>query len=330
MAELDEICRRQAGVVTRGQARAAGLTAGAVRFRLRSRRWQRLAPGTYAAFTGDVPRAARRWAAVLRAGQGAVLSHRSAAEVSRLVADGSGPVHITIPGSRRIAVPPGTVVHRCARIAERRHPTRQPPQTRIEETVLDLAITAHTPDEAMGWIAAACGSRLTTPARVARALRQRERVAGRAALARMLGDVAVGCTSVLEWRYLRDVERAHGLPAGIRQAKRPRDGGTWYDDVHYPEYGVRVELDGRAAHPAGVRWRDFRRDNAAAQAGEVVLRYGAADVQGSPCEVAGQVAEVLWHRGWPRSEHPCRLDCGVLGRRQYPQGVYGRECGPGD
>jgi hypothetical protein len=330
MAELDEICCRQAGVVTRVQARAAGLTADAVRFRLHSGRWRRLASGTYATFTGDLTRAAQRWAAVLRAGEGAVLTHMSAAELVGLVADGQGPVHLTIPASRRIAVPPGTVVHRCARIAERRHPTRLPPQTRVEETVLDLALDARTPDEAMGWIASACGRRLTTPARVARALSRRERVVGRKALAAMLGDVGAGCASVLEWRYLRDVERAHGLPVGIRQARRPREGGVWYDDVHYAEYGLRVELDGRAAHPAEARWRDFRRDNAAVESGEAMLRFGAADVQGAPCEVARQVAEVLWRRGWPSAEHPCGLACGIFGRRTYPRGVYGGERGPGD
>ncbi|GAA0467644.1 hypothetical protein Aca07nite_40590 [Actinoplanes capillaceus] len=79
----------------------------------------------------------------------------------------------------------------------------------------------------------------------------------------MLDDAAEGCASVLEWRCLRDVERAHGLPAPARQWRRPRSGGHWYDDLYRPGERLRIELDGQAAHPAETRWRDCRRDNAA-------------------------------------------------------------------
>ncbi|MEE6260269.1 hypothetical protein [Plantactinospora sonchi] len=50
--------------------------------------------------------------------------------------------------------------------------------------------------------------------------------------------------SALELRYLHDVERAHVLPVGQRQAIRLRRGGRWYDDVRYRDYRTRVELDG--------------------------------------------------------------------------------------
>lgn len=311
---MDEVSLAQGGVVTRAQALGAGLTRDAVKARLRSGRWRRLFPGVYITFTGDPTPATRRWAAVLGAGDGAVLSHRSAAEEVGLADPGSDAIHVTIPARRRLTPPPGVVVHRCAHLAERRHPTRRPPQTRVEDTVLDLAIESPTQDEAMAWIAAACSGRLTTPDRVARALRSRERVAGRRSLAALLDDAAAGCRSVLEWRYLRDVERAHGLPVAVRQSARPRRGGTFYDDVNYADHGVRVELDGRAAHPAQARWRDFRRDNAAVAAGDAVLRYGAADVWERPCEVAAQVAGVLRGRGWAGGEHAC-VSCTPKGYR---------------
>ena len=72
-------------------------------------------------------------------------------------------------------------------------------------------------------------------------------------------------------------------------------------------------MDGRAAHPAEGRWRDFRRD-AAAQQGETVLRYGLPDALERPCEIASQVAEILWRNGWAGDEHPCGLGC-----RIYPE-----------
>jgi very-short-patch-repair endonuclease len=309
---LHEISRRQRGVVSRSQARAIGMSSDAIRHRLASGHWQRLAAGTYATFTGEVPRAALRWGAVLRAGPGAILAHRSAAEeVGFPVADGEG-IHVAIPTQRRVARLPGLIVHRSAHVLVRRHPTRLPPQTRVEETVIDLACGAAGLDDAMGWIATACGRRLTTPDRLARALNRRPRVSQRAELRELVGDAALGCHSVLEWRYLRDVDRAHGLPAAERQDRRPRAGGTYYDDVRYAAYRVRVELDGQAAHPRGSRWRDFRRDNAAVQDGDVVLRYGYGDVVARSCAVARQIAEVLRFAGWFGAPRPCGADCAAI------------------
>lgn len=71
-----------------------------------------------------------------------------------------------------------------------------------------------------------------------------------------------------------------------------------------------VELDGRLGHEGLGRFRDLRRDNAAAVSGEQTLRYGWFDVHGEQCRVAFQVAAVLSLRGWPglpsRCQH-CRL-----------------------
>ncbi|MBO0868615.1 MAG: type IV toxin-antitoxin system AbiEi family antitoxin domain-containing protein [Micromonosporaceae bacterium] len=69
---LDEPCRRQHGILTRRQALACGLSPGEVRARLSSGRWQRVYQGVYANFTGELPRPAQLWAALLSAGPGAV------------------------------------------------------------------------------------------------------------------------------------------------------------------------------------------------------------------------------------------------------------------
>jgi very-short-patch-repair endonuclease len=110
---------------------------------------------------------------------------------------------------------------------------------------------------------------------------------------------------MLELRYFRRVERAHGLPHGRRQRRR----GRWYDDVDYAEYGVSVELDGRAAHPAELAFRDHRRDNAAVLTGARVLRYGFADVAHPPCAVAREVAAVLNAAGWSGRPRSCGPAC---------------------
>lgn len=237
---LREVGTEQARVVTRRQAWAVGLTDEAVEARLHAGRWRRLHPGVYATFSGPVPRDSQRWAALLYAGDGAMLSHHSAAELVGLIdgrTDEQRPqVHVTIPACRRVRRTAGVLVHRSRRAAAKVHPVRRPPQTRVEETVLDLAQDAATLDDAVGWIARACGKRLTTPVRLAEALADRRQVPWRRELGAAIDDVATGCHSLLELRYLRDVERRHGLPAGARQQPRNRSGGRWYDDVHYLVY----------------------------------------------------------------------------------------------
>ena len=128
-----------------------------------------------------------------------------------------------------------------------------------------------------------------------------------------LGDVEQGVRSNLEYRYVRDVERAHGLPRAERQVRVVRGGRVCYLDNLYRECLVGVELDGLVAHPPGERWRDFRRDNAGVADGIVTLRYGWADVTGRPCEVAGQVAAVLRRRGWAGRALACGPSCAVPG-----------------
>jgi hypothetical protein len=308
---LQALCDGQAGVVCRRQVLAAGFTDEAIGVRLQAGRWRRLYPGVYATFSGPVPSEARRWAALLHAGAGAMLSHQTAAELVGLSNGGSGEIHVTIPASRRVGRIPGVVVHRSRRTAELVHPARRPPQTRVEETVLDLTQTAATLDDAIGWLARACGGRLTTPGRLAKALAVRRRVRWRSELLSAVEDVRAGCHSLLELRYLRNVERKHALPTATRQRARPRRGGRWYDDVRYQRYGTMVELDGRAAHPDESRWRDMHRDNAGVANGLSVLRYGTAAVSDRPCEVAVQVAAVLLRNGWAGPPRPCGPQCPV-------------------
>jgi hypothetical protein len=306
---LEDMIDRQSGVVTRAQALSAGLTPDAVRARVGSGRWQVLHRAVYFTFSGPVPTASRRWAAVLRAGRGAVLSHETAAELHGLAGAFTPALHVSVPAARRVSPIPGVVVHRSSELDTARHPSRLPPQTRIEETVIDLTQTCASLDDAIGWVTRACGRRLTRPERLLAVLDRRRRARWRAELVAILRDVADGAHSALEVRYLRDVERAHELPPASRQHVVTRAGGRSYDDVRYRAYGVVVELDGRMAHPAEARWRDMRRDNAAAVDGRTVLRYGWTDVACRPCEVAAQVAGVLRAAGWRGVLRRCRAGC---------------------
>ena len=106
----------------------------------------------------------------------------------------------------------------------------------------------------------------------------RKKMRWRAELDDVLAAAGSGIHSVLEYRYLRDVERAHGLPRSRHQVRVVIDGKVVYRDVYYEEYQVAVELDGRLAHPDEERWRDSHRDTQAHVQGVQTCRYGWRDV----------------------------------------------------
>src|SRR5690348_7970390 len=97
-ANLSEDCRRlleeQSGVIARWQAPTAGLTPATIDGELRWGRWQPLYRGVYAAFTGPPTRNSLLWAALLRAGDGAALSHYTAAELDGLADAQASAIHV--------------------------------------------------------------------------------------------------------------------------------------------------------------------------------------------------------------------------------------------
>jgi hypothetical protein len=285
-----------------------------MRNRVRDGRWQRLQRGVYATFSGEPLRETVLWAALLRAGPGAVLSHQTAAERHGLIDEPSPVIVITVPASRSPARTPipGVVIHRSDAIVRTRHPAMLPPCTRVEDTVLDLIQVAPTFDDAYAWICRAIGRRRTTTDRIQLAMTARKRMRWRQEIALALGDAADGALSVLEYRYVHRVERPHRLPAARRQARVRHSTGNRYLDNIYDEYGACVELDGTAAHPADEQWRDKRRDNVNTISGLVTLRLGLLDLGDRRCETAMGVATVLRRHGWTGSPHPCpRPACAV-------------------
>jgi hypothetical protein len=302
----------QSGVVSRQQARDAGWPAGTIDGRLRTGSWQRLHRGAYATFTGDPSREARLWAAVLRAGPGAALSHQTAAEVHGLIDKPVKQIHISVPAERRPVQHrkiPGITIHRSRGLVPEWQPPWRLPRSTVEDTVLDLVTAARTFDDAYGWISRAIGRRLTSPQSLSKALAARRRMRWRAWITAALEDAADGVHSPLERNYVHGVERAHRLPKAHRQAKRRLGSGNRYLDNLYEDWGVCVELDGIAAHPAENRWQDTHRDNANLVQGTETLRYGWPDTTEHRCRTALQIAAVLRRHGWTGNLRPCSPTC---------------------
>jgi len=283
-----------------------------IKFRVRSGRWQQLHPGVYATFTGVPGRGAWLWAAVLSAGPGAVLSYQTAAELHGLADIPTNPIHVTVPRQRHVAAVSGVSLHRSGRAVEAVQGNTYPPRTKVEETVLDLTQAANSFDDVCGWVTRAIARNLTDETRLRQAMTVRPRLRWRADLHELIVAAAGGDHSVLEFRYHRDVERAHGLPESARQVPFTALGGRrGRRDRVYDEYGVVVELDGRLAHPGDNQWKDKARDNAAAAEGMQSLRYGWMHVRWKACATAAEVARVLRLHGWDGHPKPCSPGCPV-------------------
>ncbi len=297
---------RRDGVVTTDELVRAGTSRGRVARRVASGEWQRLHRGVVLLQSGPPTWRQSARAALVAAGPGAALSHVSAAYVHGIVRRPGTQVVVSVPVERYVRPHAGVVVRR-----RRRMPPvcgRLPATTR-EATVLDLVHDALTEDDVVGLLCDAVRAGVH-PWAVARAAQARTALRHRALLRDVVEDVRAGVESPLERRYDRDVERRHGLPRSAAQV-RERVGGTWIRaDRVYVGLGVRVELDGRLAHPSGTTDDDVWRDNAVLlDRADVTLRFRWRHVVATPCAAAVQVARALASRGWRPRPTPCSPAC---------------------
>ncbi len=292
---LQRLAGMQSGVLSRAQALGCGLSPTVIARMVADGRWGRLDRGLYLA--PDLPPdwTARVWGAVLLGGDGARIGGRGAAVLHGLDDTEPMPIEVYIPFGRRVTNRSWVTFVQERGYVRARSTRQDPPRTCVEDTVLDLC-AAGSEAAAIEWITTAVQRRSTTTTALAAALVRRSRMRNRAVIKRLIGDVASGVHSGLEYRYLHDVERAHGLAPGVRQGRRP--GGAGFLDVLYEAYALVVELDGRVGHVGEGRWRDRRRDNFHIRTGLRTLRFGWHEVTREPCEIALEVAEVLVGLGW--------------------------------
>jgi hypothetical protein len=135
------LAARQGGLVTRAQLLALGVSAQSIGRRVRAGRLHPLHRAVYAVGHRAIGVSGRRWAAVLACGEGAVLSHASAADLWRMRSNASGVPHVSVPRPARVRRP-GIRVHspRCLR-ADEVTVDDGLPITTPARTLLDLAAT---------------------------------------------------------------------------------------------------------------------------------------------------------------------------------------------
>ncbi len=304
MIDLEALARRQHGVVSRAQALESGMTAGQVRARLASGRWQRIHAGVYATHTGPVDWWARASAALLHSGVGAALSMAAAAHVWGWH-DAPAMVHLAVPAHRHPRRVVGVRVRRRRRLQT--EVVRGLRVTARAQTVLDLAaVPGSDLDGAVALVSRVVQRGRPTVAELLDELVARPGHPLRTGLRDALAEVGDGIESAAEHRFVTRVQRPHGLPEFERQVAAP-DGTR--RDFFSARHRVAVEVDGRLWH-AGDRFHtDRARDRRAAARGEVVVRAAWIDVSSRPCELAADLAEVLRTRGWPGTPASCGVDC---------------------
>jgi hypothetical protein len=311
---LDSYLRLQDGVISRRQALEAGLTDVDIERRLRRREWARIHPGVYVEHTGPPTWRQRAWAAVLFYWP-AALAGRSALAIQNVRGyeqEPGAPIEVSVDRDRRVVRRLGVVVRQHVRADTLAQMELSPPRQRLEHATLDVASAKRGLDRSVGVIADVVQQGRTTPKRLLEALSQRPRLRHRCILRMVLVDVQSGVHSVLEYRYVKDVERGHGLPLAKRQRRTDKGGSVTYRDVDYVDFGVTVELDGRIGHSDVTdQWSDLERDVATMTGGGLTIRAGWIHVL-DPCRLADAVSKVLAAKGWTGTIRACSSNCGVI------------------
>jgi predicted transcriptional regulator of viral defense system len=292
-ATIAELAAVQHGVVARRQLAGLGIGADAIDHRVERERLHAVHRGVYAVGHRRLTRTGAWMAAVLAGGDGAVLSHRSAAALWGIRDGSPRDVHITAPRHRRGRA--GLVVHETRLPGDEVTVHDAIPVTTPARTILDLAALV---DEHRLARAAerAEALRLPSPTSLAELVARHPRRPGVAAIRRLLeaGRIVETTTrSDLEDRFLALLE-AERLPRPLVNAPLDLPNRTLEADCAWPAERLVVELDGFAAHATRAAFeRDRSRDRPLQAAGWRVVRITWRQLDERPGEIAAELRALL-------------------------------------
>lgn len=269
--EIAALADRQHGIVSYVQLLALGLHRRAIQYRIECGRLHAVHQGVYSVGHRLLTDEGRWMAAVLASGEGAVLSHRSAAALWGVWQARDVPETTTAAHSRETRR--GLRIHHSLLPYDEVTERSGIPVTAPARTLLDVAAVSDRQQLRKTWRETEF-LRLVTVDEIARLLRRHP---GRRGVARLRAVISVSrpgerLRSELEARFRRLVDR-YGIPrprfnerVEIRGREREWDA-VWHDAR------VLVELDGRGAHEIASAFEDDRqRDREAALDGWVVIR----------------------------------------------------------
>jgi very-short-patch-repair endonuclease len=252
---IARIADRQHRVVARGQLLAAGLTAGMIRHRVENGRLFKLHPGVYSVGTADPGPLGHLLSAVFARGNNAVLSHRSAAALWRLLEAKPGPIDVTVPG-KKAELRDGIRRHSTRSLPPADTTTRlRIPCTTVERVLIDLA--AIRSPELERAVEQGFVNRLIGRTRMQEALDRANGRAGTGQLKRLLGGLLPELPftrSELERLFVKLIASAN-LPMPIVNRHREEHRV----DFHWPAFKLVVETDGRGIHDNPYTFEEDRR-----------------------------------------------------------------------
>jgi very-short-patch-repair endonuclease len=288
---IAEIASRQDNLIASDQLLALGVGRGAIAHRLSTGRWQRLHNGVYLIGPAPPTPRARARAALLACGEGAVLSHRTAAELyGLLTAEDAGEIHITVP-ARNPGQREGVKVHRVAELPAHELAIRDGlPLTSPARTIRDMAATAPVRET----------ERILAEARFRGLVRDREllRTIDRAPTRRgssvlralLQAEVESGYTRSAAERLMLKLTRSAGLPKPL--VNEPLLG--YVVDFLWPAQRVVVEVDGYRFHGNRAKFEsDRRRDQRLVAAGYRVIHVTWIQMRNEPLAVIASIAQAL-------------------------------------
>lgn len=283
---LDDLLRRQAGVLTRAQALAAGIPPTTLTRWIAAGRLIRVLPRVYRAAGREETPESRLHAAALWAGTGAAVCGPAAAWWHGLLTQPPrGPVAVTVPRDRRPRAPRGVRVRRRDLDPADVTGLRGLRVTALALTVLDVAV---------GWpdgpaILDRALQRRTTLDTLVRCHHRNLGRHGSPAAGALLAAAADGAASAAE-RLPVALLRANGIEGWVLG----HPVGGYLLDVAFPAARVGVEVDGWAWHSDVERFRgDRRRQNALVVAGWTVLRFTWHGLTARPRSVVTEIHAAL-------------------------------------
>jgi very-short-patch-repair endonuclease len=295
---IDEVARRQHGIVSRRQLQALGVTRWQIKAEVRARRWSEVGRQALCVHRGALTDAAMRRVAVMEAGPRAALDGESALLEAGLTGWKPRSIRVSVPrGARIYRRVPGVDIRQTRRWdAEdiRVAPVRQ---MRIEVAAVRAAIWAQTDRQAALLLSMVVQQGLTSPERLGQALLRIRRDRRRAFLHGVLLDLVGGVRSLGELDVVRGC-RERGLPEPTLQALRRTRTGTYYLDLLWEPWRLVVEVDGIHHVNADAVVGDAIRQNTVSLAGMTVLRLPLLGLRVAADEFFEQIELGLRGAGW--------------------------------
>jgi very-short-patch-repair endonuclease len=283
-----KLARAQHGVLARTDLLGLGFSDAGIKHRVASGRLHPVAAGIYAVGRPDLSPHGRWMVAVLACGEGAVLSHRSAAELWGIGFEEKGGIEVSIRRRSRLQRT-GIKVRSRPKLPERSVVRRFGiPVTDPTQTLIDLA-TELKPLRLERAVNQADVHDLVDPETLRRSLDAYAGMPGAKTLRTMLDRHTFRLSDSDLEIYFRPLALAAGFPVPL--TKRWVLG--FEVDFHFPDHGLIVETDGLRYHRTpSQQARMVKRDQTHTSHGFRVLRFTHWQIAHAPNEVVAVLGRV--------------------------------------